>query len=110
MQSEIAYLLGAESALFANFNFHHGWTYRKIQSNKRKSELLLQFHMSFWSGALINFAIFVAIIRILQFPEVWGLVGGSVTALFWNFFWTKFFIWKRSSGGIKDISNTEKSL
>lgn len=100
---EVAYLIGAESALFSNFTFHHFWTYGPQAVKKRKRILLTQFHVSFWSGALINFGVFVLIIRVFKMPEIYGLIAGSASALFWNFFWTKFFIWRRP----KDTSLSE---
>lgn len=95
--AELAYLIGAEGALFSNFTAHHFWTYKNIVTVKRKRVLLREFHASFWTGALINFGVFVIIIRICTLPDIIGLIGGSIAALLWNFFWTKRVIWREST-------------
>lgn len=90
----LAQILGAECALISNFTFHHFWTYKGHDVQKRKRLLLAQFHLSFWSGAAINSLIVVLLVSGLHVHYFFGLVAGSAVALFWNFFWTKFFIWK----------------
>lgn len=92
----LAQLLGAEAALFSNFTLHHFWTYRDRAGLKRKRILLAQFHVSFWSGAAINSLIVIAAVNALNVHYFIGLVAGSATALFWNFFWTKFYIWRHN--------------
>lgn len=92
-----AQLLGAETALFSNFIFHHFWTYRGRTQKKRIRVLLAQFHMSFWAGALINSSVVVVTVWWIGWHYFFGLVAGSLAALFWNFFWTKFYIWRHSS-------------
>lgn len=93
----VAQLLAAECALISNFTLHHFWTYRQQSGGKRKRILLAQFHLSFWSGALINTAIVVSAVEVFHVHYFFGLIAGSATALFWNFFWTKFYIWRHSS-------------
>lgn len=91
-----AQIIGAETALISNFTLHHFWTYRERAGQKRKRILLAQFHLSFWSGALINSSIVVLAVSVFQMHYFIGLVAGSATALFWNFFWTKFYIWRHT--------------
>jgi putative flippase GtrA len=92
----ISQLTGAEVALLSNFTLHHFWTFRNRAGKKRKRILLAQFHVSFWSGALINSSIVIAGNSIFNIHYAIGLVLGSATAMFWNFFWTKFYIWRHS--------------
>jgi len=89
-------LIGAETALISNFALHHFWTFKDQSAGKRKRILLAQFHLSFWSGALINTLIVVLAVSVFHLHYFFGLVGGSAIALFWNFFWTKFYIWKQT--------------
>lgn len=91
-----AQLIGAEVALLSNFAFHHFWTYRGRSGKKRKRILLAQFHLSFWSGALINSSVVIGAVSVMGWHYFIGLVAGSATALFWNFFWTKFYIWRHA--------------
>lgn len=93
----VAQLIGAECALFSNFTFHHFWTYKGLGVQKRKRLLLAQYHLSFWSGAAINSLIVVLLVSVMHAHYFIGLIVGSAVALFWNFFWTKFFIWKGPS-------------
>ncbi len=91
-----AQLIGAEIALISNFTMHHFWTFRNRGGGKRKRILLTQFHLSSWSGVLINTSIVVLVVSVFHAHYFMGLVAGSATALFWNFFWTKFYIWRHN--------------
>lgn len=92
----VATLLGAEVAYFSNFMFHNFWTYKhgqKVEKSFRR--LLVQFHLSAWSGMLLNtIIVYVAVVWFGQDSAV-GLVIASLIVLFWNYFWTKFYIWRR---------------
>ena len=92
----LATLIGAEVAYFSNFLFHNSWTYKHGQrAEKSFRRLLVQFHLSAWSGMLLNTVIvYVAVVMFRQDSAV-GLIIASLIVLFWNYFWTKFYIWRR---------------
>ncbi|SRR6266496_1539921 len=89
----LAQLISAEVAYVSNFFFHHTWTYAQ-RSDKTKRQLLVQFHLSSWTGLLLSTLIVYAMVEILRQNYVIGLVIASVVVLFWNYFWTKFYIWR----------------
>jgi putative flippase GtrA len=104
----VAQLLAVEVALISNFTLHHFWTFRHRSGGKRKRLLLAQFHLSSWSGAIINSSIVVVAVDVFNLHYFFGLVFGSATALFWNFFWTKFYIWHHAAHGEKKSETTDR--
>ncbi len=91
----IAQLLASEVALFHNFAMHHNWTYKNKsrKQNKTLSNYLVEFHATSWV-AIIGGALLVSFcVRVLHFDYTIALVVSSALALFWNFVWTKYFIW-----------------
>jgi len=91
----LATLLGSEAAYFSNFLFHNFWTYKHgTRAEKSFRKLLVQFHLSAWSGMLLNtLIVFVAVTMFHQDSAI-GLIIASVIVLFWNYIWTKFYIWR----------------
>lgn len=103
----VAQLVAAEIALFNNFLLHHHWTYKDNNVAKTLPKLIVQFHISSWT-AIIGSAILVSAgVQYLKLNYLVALAISSVVALSWNFFWTKFVIWKRSAlqpEGIEDVA------
>lgn len=91
----IAQALAAEIALFLNFIFHHNWTYKNASESKSVRQLVVQFHMSSWVAILGSALIVGVLVNKLNVPLMISLAISSITALFWNFFWSKYVIWKR---------------
>ena len=90
----IAQLVSAEVALFSNFMLHHHWTYKRNNVQKSLTGLLLQFHATSWP-AIIGSALMVSAgERWLHLSSLFALVLSSIVVLCWNFFWSKFVIWK----------------
>lgn len=90
----VAQLLAAEIALFSNFLLHHHWTYKKAKVQKSISTLLVQFHVTTWP-AIIGSALMVSAgHQFLHLSNLLALALSSVIALFWNFGWSKYVIWK----------------
>lgn len=91
----ISQLIGAEVALFSNFMLHHHWTY--IEHNVQKSipKLLIQFHASTWPAILGSAVMVTAAERYLHFSNLLALMTSSAIALFWNFGWSKYVIWRK---------------
>ena len=90
----LAQLIGAEIALFSNFMLHHHWTYKSHKVEKSLKQLIIQFHISSWP-AILGSALMVTVAeKYLHLSNVLALILSSVIALMWNFFWSKFIIWK----------------
>jgi dolichol-phosphate mannosyltransferase len=93
----VAQILAAEVALFSNFIFHHHWTYKASKVRKTISKLIVQFHVTSWM-AIIGSALLVSMgVHVFDLSYFMALVLASGTALFWNFAWSKFVIWRRHS-------------
>jgi putative flippase GtrA len=94
----VATLLGSEAAYFSNFLFHNFWTYKDgTRVEKSFGRLLAQFHLSAWSGMLLNTLIVFVAVTFFALDSAIGLVIASVIVLFWNYFWTKFYIWRKQT-------------
>ena len=91
----VAQLISSEIALFSNFMFHHKWTYRATAVRKKLSKLIIQFHVTSWV-AILGSAILVTVgIKYLHMQPIVALAISSVLALFWNFAWSRFVIWRK---------------
>jgi putative flippase GtrA len=91
----LATLIGAEAAYLSNFLFHNSWTYKhKPKVEKSFKKLLVQFHLSAWSGMLLNTIIVYIAVTFFHQDSAIGLVIASAVVLFWNYMWTKFYIWR----------------
>ncbi len=90
----LSQLLAAEIALFCNFMLHHHWTYRAARVDKSIPALILQFHMSSWPAIIGSAMMVTAAHNLLGLNNVWALAVSSMVALGWNYFWSKFIIWK----------------
>jgi putative flippase GtrA len=101
----ISQVVAAEVALFSNFIFHHHWTYKASNVRKTISKLIVQFHLTSWM-AIIGSALIVSFgVHVLKLDYLVALVLASASALFWNFGWSKFVIWRRHS----DTSHSNES-
>ncbi len=87
--------LSGEVAYLSNFFFHHIWTYRG-RSNKDLPRLLVEFHAASWSGMLLTAVIVSTLIGVFRVSDTLSLAAASAVVLFWNYFWTKFFIWRHA--------------
>jgi putative flippase GtrA len=97
MQLFVAQLISGEIALFSNFHLHHTWTYKRHQVTKSIPTLLIQFHLTSWM-AIIGTAILVTVgVDLLKLNYIIALFLAGGIAMFWNFVWTKFVIWKSKS-------------
>lgn len=93
----VAQLIAAEIALFSNFIFHHKWTYRANKVRKTVSTLIVQFHLTSWAAIIGSAVIVWAGVRFFHLHPLVALVISSATALFWNFAWSKFVIWRKTN-------------
>jgi len=101
----VAQLIAAEIALFSNFMFHHHWTYKANKVRKTMSKLIVQFHLTSWAAIIGSAALVTVGINVFHLHEVVALAISSGIALFWNFGWSKFMIWRSSP---KESHESEK--
>jgi len=98
----VSQLLASEIALFHNFAMHNNWTYRHRKTEKTLKNYLIEFHATSWV-AIIGSALLVGFcVRVLHFDYTLALIISSAVALFWNFFWTKYFIWNNKQKPLDD--------
>lgn len=88
-----ATFLSSELGMLSNFIFHEKWTY-KYNDHKGKSvwKKLVHFHMSSWSGVVLITLIESVGVKVFNLDYLVALVIAAVITMFWNFFWTKYFI------------------
>lgn len=90
----ISQLLGSEVALFCNFILHDKWTYKKSTHRKTKVNLVAQFHATTWPAIIGSSLMVGTLVKLLHFNSILALVCASLTALGWNYFWSKYIIWR----------------
>jgi putative flippase GtrA len=91
----VAQLIAGEIALFSNFMFHHRWTYKADYVRKTMTTLIVQFHATSWAAILGSAIIVTAGIKYFHLPEIVALAFSSTIALFWNFGWSRYVIWRK---------------
>lgn len=91
----LAQLVGAEIALGSNFILHHNWTYKGHNVKKSLTSLVVQFHATSWPAILGSTAMVSLGVDVLHLSKIVALVISSLIALMWNFFWSKFVIWRK---------------
>lgn len=91
----IAQLIGAEIALFSNFTLHDRWTYKHHKVQKKKHRLLVEFHLTTWPAILGSAIMVTAFEKLFKFNNPTALAVTSLIALFWNFSWSKFVVWRK---------------
>ncbi len=91
----VAQLLAAEVALFSNFMLHHHWTYRQHKVDKSMPKLLLQFHATTWPAIFGSALMVTAGEKLFHLSNLAALALSSIIALFWNFLWSKYVIWRK---------------
>lgn len=101
-----AQLIAAEIALFSNFILHHKWTYKRNNVKKSPFNLLIQFHATSWPAILGSSVMVTVCERVFNFNELLSLATSSLIALFWNFGWSKYVVWRKVTE--KDIQNIVK--
>jgi len=90
----IAQLISAELALFGNFILHNYWTYAHHRVDKTKTNLLIKFHMTSWPAILGSTLMVGFFEKLAHFGNLLSLSISSIIILGWNFFWSKYFVWK----------------
>ncbi|MDB5170456.1 MAG: hypothetical protein JWO35_150 [Candidatus Saccharibacteria bacterium] len=90
----MAQLIACEVSLFTNFLLHHHWTYKHKHISKNIKSLLWQFHASSWVAIIGISAMVSFCVKVLEFNYIVALAVSSIIALGWNFYWSKYVIWR----------------
>ncbi len=101
----VAQLIASEVALFSNFMFHNRWTYKASAVRKTLTTLIVQFHVTSWVAILGSAGLVTMGIRYVHLAPIAALAGASVLALFWNYGWSKFVIWRRRDSTAAEGAN-----
>ena len=100
---------GSEIGLISNFILHERWTYKRINHKyKPIYRKFLHFQLSSLSGVLIITVIGSIMVKVIGKDTIFGLVIAASIAMFWNFFWTKYFIFRGKTPGI--LLNVEDTV
>jgi putative flippase GtrA len=107
----LATLVSSEVGLLATFVFHNSWTYKHLNHQDQKiSKKLMRFHTSPWSGVAIISVIVTFCVSAMSMNVFIANVIASGVAMFWNFFWTRYYIFKGKTPapllGIEDTVDT----
>lgn len=90
-----ALLLSNEGGLLSNFTFHERWTYKHLNhEDKSLWQKFISFHVSSWSGIALIFLISIVSTKVLGINYLISQMIASGVVMFWNFFWTRYFIFK----------------
>lgn len=100
----LSQFLASEVALFHNFLWHHYWTYKRNMVVKSIPSLLIQFHATSWVAIIGTTLLVTYGVSVLELPKIVALIISSFIAMFWNFGWTKFYIWRRKEKPANDDS------
>ncbi len=101
----VAQLISAEIALFSNFMFHHHWTYKAHHVEKSITKLIIQFHSTSWPAIAGSAGMVFVAEKVFHLNDIDSLLISSLIALIWNYFWSKFVVWRDvKPGELKEIS------
>jgi putative flippase GtrA len=96
-----ATFLSSEGGVLSNFIFHEKWTYNHVDHrSKSLGKKFLHFQLSSLSGVVLITLINGACIKYLHLSNFISLAIAAAITMFWNFFWTKFFIFKGSTPAV----------
>ena len=91
-----AQLVSAEIALFGNFLLHHNWTYKNHSVRKKLRRVFIEFHFTSWAAILMSAVIVSVSVNYIGLHYIVALIASSIIVLMWNFFWTRYYIWRKS--------------
>lgn len=95
LSTYLALFLSSEGGMLSNFVFHEKWTYNNTNHHdKSLGKKFLHFQLSSLSGVMIVTLVSGVAINRFRLSTLASLVIAAGIAMFWNFFWTKYFIFK----------------
>jgi putative flippase GtrA len=90
-----AIFIGSEAGVLSNFIFHERWTYKYVDHHhKSLLKKFFHFQLSSLSGVLLFTLIGIIIVKVFNHDSIITLAVAAGITMFWNFFWTKYFIFK----------------
>jgi putative flippase GtrA len=89
-------VIAGEIALFSNFYLHHNWTYKRRRVLKTIKTLLIQFHLTSWFAILLTAVLVTIGVNVFNLNYIVALFIAGATALFWNFTWSRYVIWRQT--------------
>jgi dolichol-phosphate mannosyltransferase len=95
LSTVVAQFIGAEIALFSNFLLHHHWTYKSHNVKKSFAALIIQFHATTWPAILGSTLMVSLSVSVLHLSKPVALIISSAISLLWNFFWSKYVVWRK---------------
>lgn len=105
----LSVLLSNEGGLLSNFAFHENWTYKHVDHSQNSLMYkLARFHLSSWTGIALILLINIFCVKVLKLNYIISQVIASGIVMFWNFFWTKYFIFRGSTPQI--LSHPEETI
>lgn len=106
----LSIFMGSEMGLLSNFVFHEKWTYNSVDhSHKSLLRKFITFQISSLGGVII-FTIIGNVLVVLMDDtnSVVALMIAAGITMFWNYFWTKYLIFKGKKSPI--LINVEETL
>jgi len=94
----VATFLGSEVGMVSNFIFHEKWTYNNVDHHSKSVwKKLFHFQLSSLSGVILLTINSGSLAKYLHLSSLLSLAIAAGITMFWNYFWTKFFIFKGST-------------
>ncbi len=91
----IAQIMAGEIALLVIFMLHNSWTY-KGHKHIPTIKKLFKFHGTQWTGQLLILIIVTLGVKTFKLNYGFSLIIASVLVMFWNFAWTKLYVFKNN--------------
>jgi len=91
----IAQIMAGEIALLVIFMLHNSWTY-KGHKHTPTTKKLFKFHGTQWTGQLLILLIVTLGVKTFKINYGFSLIIASVLVMFWNFAWTKLYVFKNN--------------
>jgi len=105
----LATVISSEVGLLSNFFFHERWTYNSVDHHhKSTAKKFVHFHMSSWSGVVLITVLETVGVKAFKLNYLVSLVFAAGITMFWNFFWTKYFIFKGKTPAV--LLNPEETV
>lgn len=105
----LAIFLSSEGGMLSNFFFHEKWTYNQVDHHSKSVWLKFwHFQLSSLSGIIIMTLLAGLGEQYLGLPRIISLAIAAGITMFWNYFWTKFFIFKGTTPAI--LLNPEETV
>ena len=97
----LATFLSSEGGVLSNFVFHEKWTYNQVDHHHKPLwKKFVHFQASSLSGVIIFTILSGTGEAFLHIPTTISLAIAAAITMFWNYFWTKYFIFKGNTPAV----------